>query len=243
MKIIKLDAIDSTNSFLKDLGRTTVLKNFTTVTAKQQLNGRGQQAGTWVAESGKNLTFSTYASFLALEIKNHKYLNFAVSLAVLETLTHLKVPNLQIKWPNDILAGNDKIAGILIENTLKEQKIHAAIIGIGLNVNQECFPVFSRKATSIKNCLQKEINLEDTLQLLLTSLQTKLALLKEGQFQLLETQYLEFLYKKNVPATFRNQQNVLFMGMIQGVSPKGKLQILLADDSLQEFGIKEVSFA
>ena len=202
MKIIKLDAIDSTNSFLKDLGRTTVLKNFTTVTAKQQLNGRGQEAGTWVSESGKNLTFSTYASFLALEIKNHKYLNFAVSLAVLETLIHLKVPNLQIKWPNDILAGNDKIAGILIENTLKEQKIQAAIIGIGLNVNQEYFPVFSRKATSIKNFLQKEINLEDTLQLLLTSLQNKLALLKEGQFQLLETQYLEFLYKKKRSSDF-----------------------------------------
>ena len=73
----------------------------------------------------------------------------------------MKVPNLQIKWPNDILAGNDKIAGILIENTLKEQKIQAAIIGIGLNVNQESFPVFSRKATSIKNCLQKEIDLEE----------------------------------------------------------------------------------
>ena len=110
MKIIKLDAIDSTNSFLKDLARTTVLEElYDGNSQNQQLNGRGQEAGTWVAESGKNLTFSTFASFLALEINNHKYLNFAVSLAVLETLIHLKVPNLQIKWPNDILAGNDKI--------------------------------------------------------------------------------------------------------------------------------------
>lgn len=243
MKIIKLDAIDSTNSFLKDLGRTSVLQNFTTVTTKQQLKGRGQQTGSWVSERGKNLTFSTYVSFLALETNSHKYLNFAVSLAVLEALKYLRIPNLQIKWPNDILAGNDKIAGILIENTLKEQKIQAAIIGIGLNVNQESFPVFSRKATSIKNCLQKETDLEDTLQLLLKHLQSKLALLNEGQYQLLEAQFLDCLYKKNVPTTFKDRENVLFMGMIQGVSPEGKLQILLKDDSIQEFGIKEVSFA
>ena len=109
MKIIKLDAIDSTNSFLKDLGRTSVLQNFTTVTAKQQLKGRGQQTGSWVSERGKNLTFSTYASFLGLEVKNQKHLSFAVSLAILEALKYLEIPNLQIKWPNDILAGNDKI--------------------------------------------------------------------------------------------------------------------------------------
>ena len=114
----------------------------------------------------------------------------------------MEIPNLQIKWPNDILAGNDKIAGILIENTLKEQKIHAAIIGIGLNVNQEHFPVFSRKATSIKNCLHKETDIEDILQLLLKHLQSKLALLNEGQYQLLEAQFLGCLYKKNVPNDF-----------------------------------------
>ena len=243
MKIIKLDAIDSTNSFLKDLARTTALENFTTVIAKEQKKGRGQQAGSWVSELDKNLTFSTYASFSGLQVKHQKYLNFAVSLAVLEVLKYLEIPNLQIKWPNDILVGNDKISGILIENTLKEQKIQAAIIGIGLNVNQESFPVFSRKATSIKNCLQKDSNLEDILQLLLQQLQSKLALLNEGQFELLEVQYLDLLYKKNVPTTFKNRENVLFMGIIKGVSSEGKLQILLDDDSTQEFGIKEVSFA
>jgi BirA family biotin operon repressor/biotin-[acetyl-CoA-carboxylase] ligase len=243
LKIIKLVAIASTNSFLKDLARTSVLENFTTVTTKQQKKGRGQQAGSWISEGGKNLTFSTYVSFLGLEIKQQKYLSFAVSLAVLEVLKHLEIPNLKIKWPNDILTGNDKIAGILIENTLKDKKIQAAIIGIGLNVNQESFPAFSRKATSIKNCLQKETDLEATLQLLLKRLQSKLALLNEGNFQLLEAQCLAFLYKKNVPTTFKNHKNALFMGMIKGVSPDGKLQILLDDDSIQEFGIKEVSFA
>ena len=243
MKIIKLDAIDSTNSFLKDLARTSVLENFTTVTAKQQTEGRGQHVSSWASSAGKNLTFSTYVSFLDLGVQHQRYLSFAVSLAVLEALKSMGISNLQIKWPNDILVGNDKISGILIENTLKEQKIQSAIIGIGLNVNQESFPVFSRKATSIKNALKKETDLEDTLQLLLQRLQSKLILLNERKFELLEAQYLDCLYKKNVPTTFKNRKNVLFMGIIKGVSPEGKLQILLDDDSIQEFGIKEVSFA
>ena len=79
--------------------------------------------------------------------------------------------------------------------------------------------------------------------MLLQQLQSKLALLNEGQFEFLEVQYLDLLYKKNVPTTFKNRENVLFMGIIKGVSSEGKLQILLDDDSTQEFGIKEVSFA
>ncbi len=243
MKRIKLDAIDSTNSFLKDLGRTSVLENFTTVTTKHQIKGRGQQSGSWISSAGKNLTFSVYVSFLDLGVKQQRFLNFAVSLAIFEALKSLQILNLQIKWPNDILAGNDKISGILIENTLKERKIQSAIIGIGLNVNQESFPLFSRKATSIKNCLQKKVDLEDTLQFLLKNLQSKLALLNAGKYEFLESQYLNYLYKKNVPTTFKNRENVLFMGIIKGVSSEGKLQILLEDDSIQEFGIKEVSFA
>ena len=243
MKIIKLDAIDSTNSFLKDLAKNSRVDNFTTVIAKQQKKGRGQQEVSWVSEVGKNLTSSTYVSFLNLEVAHQKYLNFAVSLAVFEALKGLNVLNLRIKWPNDILAGDDKIAGILIENSLKNKKIQSAVIGIGLNVNQEIFPTFARKATSLKKCLQKEFDLSEVLQLVLENIQTKIVLLNEGKLDVLENLYLSHLYKKNSPTTFKNSENVLFMGMIQGISLNGKLQILLEDDSIQEFGIKEVSFA
>jgi BirA family transcriptional regulator, biotin operon repressor / biotin---[acetyl-CoA-carboxylase] ligase len=243
LKRIKLDAIDSTNSFLKELARNSALENFTTVTTNHQKKGRGQQASSWVSEKGKNLTFSTFVSFLSLELKRQRYLNFAISLAVLETLNNFNVSNLRIKWPNDILVGDHKIAGILIENSIYNSQIQSSIIGIGLNVNQETFASFHRKATSLKICMQKEFDLELVLQSILESLVRAIALLNEGSFDLLEQQYLHYLYKKNVPTTFKNSKNILFMGMIQGVSSEGKLQILLENSTVKEFGIKEVSFA
>ena len=62
MNIIKLNAIDSTNSFLKELAQKSTLENFTAVVADQQTLGRGQLGTTWISEQGKNLTFSLLVS-------------------------------------------------------------------------------------------------------------------------------------------------------------------------------------
>ena len=243
MKIIKLDAIDSTNSFLKDLSRNSTLENFTTVVSKYQTKGRGQQGDYWISADGKNLTFSTFVSFVSLELHQHKYLNFAISIAILEVLKHLGVVNLKIKWPNDILAGNDKISGILIENSIKNKKIQSSVIGIGINVNQLAFPIFNRNATSLKKCLQKDFDLKELLNIFIKKIQIKVNLLNIGDFDALQEQYLNYLYKINVPTTFKDKENVLFMGIIIGISNNGKLRIRLENDSIKEFGIKEVSFA
>ena len=75
MKIIKLNAIDSTNSFLKELAQTTTLESYTVVVTKEQKNGRGQQAQKWISEPFKNLTTSVYISNIDLEINKQKYTN------------------------------------------------------------------------------------------------------------------------------------------------------------------------
>ena len=63
MKIIKFDAIDSTNTFLKELAHNSSLDSFTVVTAKAQKKGRGQMGTAWVSEPGKNLLCSIYVAF------------------------------------------------------------------------------------------------------------------------------------------------------------------------------------
>ena len=116
MKLIKLNAIDSTNSFLKELCRDYVLENFTVVVADEQTNGRGQQSKTWESEPFKNLTASIFATELHLDIIDVKYLNFTASLAVYDLLIDYNIPDISIKWPNDIMSGNKKLCGILIDN-------------------------------------------------------------------------------------------------------------------------------
>ncbi|MDB0616382.1 biotin--[acetyl-CoA-carboxylase] ligase [Tenacibaculum dicentrarchi] len=168
MKIIKLDAIGSTNSFLKDMSAKVLLDNFTVVVARNQTLGRGQVNANWKSEGGKNLTFSVFCRPEALCIADFKYLNYSVSLSVYELLISLKLPRLAIKWPNDILSENKKIAGILIENTLNIKNISTSIIGIGLNVNQNIFSDALPNASSVKRILKKEQDID--LDLLLDKL-------------------------------------------------------------------------
>ncbi len=243
MKTIKINATDSTNTFLKELAQNSAVENFTTVVANTQLKGRGQQNQKWFSEPNKNLTFSTFVIFDNFKIKHQKYLNYAISLAIYEVLFNENLPKLSIKWPNDIMSVNKKICGILIENTFIGNKIKNAVIGIGVNVNQECFPDFLKnKATSLKIENNNTYDLTILLNKLLLNIKVKIKLLKKECFTFLEDAYLKVLYKKNIPTMFKNSRDEIFIGIISGVSEDGKLQILLENDTIKEFGIKEVTF-
>lgn len=243
MKIIKLDAIDSTNTFLKELAYNTKPKNFTVVTAQTQKKGRGQMGTTWVSEPGENLLCSVYVAFDGFLVKDKVLINYAVSLAIVDVLASLNVPRLAIKWPNDILSSGAKISGILIENVMRGKEIESAIIGIGLNVNQITFPQHLNKVTSIRKEMSTRFCLDDLLVKLVVALKTRILLTSSEDAPSLKALYLNWLYKKNVPTMFKDSKDVLFMGKIIDVTSQGKLQIELEDDSIHEFGIKEVSFA
>ena len=139
MEIIKLNATNSTNTYLKNLIKEKPIADLSCVWALSQTQGRGQQGASWVAEPGKNLTFSVFKKFDQLPSEYHFLLNMEVSLAIFRALKKLYIPDLAVKWANDILSAKKKICGILIENTLHKEYITASVIGIGLNVNQLFF--------------------------------------------------------------------------------------------------------
>ena len=243
MKIIKLDAIDSTNSFLKELAHSNSLENYTIVTAREQKKGRGQMGTNWVSEPGKNLLCSVYVTFEGFPITHQVLINYAVSLAVVKTLERFNVSKLAIKWPNDILSSNQKLCGVLVENVIQNKEIKSAIIGVGLNINQEVFSDNILNATSVLNATGAKTTVEEVLEILIIELKQYLSFITNSNTNILKKSYLDKLYKKNIPTMFKNSQNDLFMGKIVGVSPLGKLQIELEDESIKEFEIKEVSFA
>jgi len=239
MRIIKLDATDSTNAYLKNVMQTEVLDDFTTVIANQQLKGRGQVGAAWHSERGKNLTISVLKRFNALNARRQFILNMAVSLAVYNTLKELQITNLSIKWPNDILSGNKKICGILIENVMQEQFISFSIIGIGLNVNQLSFPGL-KSATSIKLQSGRTIVLDELLDQLLNELKKILSGLEDIKFAKIKEAYEDYLFRKDKPSTFKNIENQLFTGYIRGISDSGKLRLEIEDHILQEYDLKEI---
>ena len=240
MRIIKLDAIDSTNTFLKKISSAETIEDYTVVVAKQQDKGRGQMGKLWLSKSGENLTFSVFKRIVGLTFLNQFYLSIVTSLALYKTLKYYKVPNLYVKWPNDILSANKKIAGVLIENVVKQNRLDYAIIGIGLNVNQTEFNNLI-SATSIKNSFGKTIDLDEVLNKFLIEFKSAYQRLESGAFEALKGDYESKLFRKNKPSTFKNAEGDLFSGFIKGISTSGNLVLLLEDQIIEEFTLNEIT--
>jgi len=213
--------------------------DFTVVSAENQTKGKGQLGSEWSSNVGENLTFSVFLDTSFLGLQNQFYLNCAVSIAVFNVIKKLLVPKLSVKWPNDILSHHKKIVGILIENIVKSNGSSYSVIGIGVNVNQAVFnPEF--KASSLKNILGKRFDLDELLILIIMELQNQIQKLKEGKFDELHQAYEKDLFRKNKPSTFMNAEGELFSGFIKNVTSSGELRVLLEDEILQEFRLKEV---
>lgn len=239
MNLIKLSAIDSTNTFLKNLASSEKVQNFTTVVAEHQTNGKGQRGANWIIEPGKNLTFSVlYTNYLTANASLFT-LNVIVAISVVEGLQMQSNLKFNIKWPNDILSDNKKIAGILIENSIKSQAEIQSIIGIGINVNQENFENLPQ-ASSLFLLEQRKIDKDLLLKNIVNRLEHNLNQLDYLEESWFWDQYQSFLYKKDIVSTFENALGQRFVGKIIKVTYGGKLKVQLEDDCEIDFDIKEV---
>ncbi|WOD42593.1 biotin--[acetyl-CoA-carboxylase] ligase [Hwangdonia lutea] len=239
MRIIKLDAIDSTNSFLKEMIYTEAIADYTIVVAKHQTNGRGQMGTTWDSDKGKNLMFSMFKDLSIHVVEFPFYISMAVSLAILKTLKALNIPQVRIKWPNDILSADKKICGILIENVIKN-KLNSTIIGVGINVNQTAFSNLPQ-ASSLKNITGVHYDLDEILHRIVKHIKSYSKLLQDGKYEAVKSEYEANLFRKNKPSTFKNAEGDLFSGFIIGVTKYGKLQVLLEDEIIKKFDLKEIT--
>ena len=239
MKIIKLNAIDSTNDFLKGMSGKASVENFTVVVAEDQTKGKGQMGAQWVSESGKNLTMSVLIKDLLSDINQIFSLNALVALSITSALREWNIPNLSIKWPNDIMSDNKKIGGILIENSIKAEGAIISIVGIGLNVNQTQFDLLP-KATSLSNLTGVLHDKEQLLLSIVSHLETNVGKFNSNSFLNLWESYNTMLFKKEIPMPFQSIDGKRFMGIIKEVDILGRLSILLEDDTLVSFEIKQI---
>ena len=239
MKIIKLNAIDSTNDFLKNMTRNEAVENFTVVVTQNQTKGKGQMGSTWNSEIGKNLIMSVLVKDLLDNVDEIFHLNVAISLAVIQVLEEFKIPKISIKWPNDIMSDNKKIAGVLIENSFKSDNTIESIVGIGLNVNQKEFSNLP-KASSLSVITNLEFDLDVILNKILFQIKRNCALISSNQSTYLWQKYHDNLFKKGLPMAFEDVNKNQFMGIIQEISIDGRLKLLLEDDSFKFYELKQI---
>ena len=239
MRIIKVNAIDSTNTYLRKMCNKELVVDYTIITTKEQTKGRGQMGAVWRSEKGKNLVFSTFKNLKYLKIENSFFVSMVTSLSILKALKETDIPNLKIKWPNDILSEKHKICGILIENVIKNNKLSSCIVGVGLNVNQTVFKNLP-KASSLKLITGKHYDLDELLIKIIKHMQHYFMRLDKGELSELKREYEVELFRKNKPSTFKDTEGNMFSGFIKGVSSSGKLNVLLEDEITQEFDLKEI---
>ncbi|MGM0944433.1 MAG: biotin--[acetyl-CoA-carboxylase] ligase [Bacteroidota bacterium] len=229
----------SSNDIALQLVREKRAKEGTIVICANQIKGKGQRGNSWESESGKNLTFSLILQPDFLDVTEQFYLNMAISVAVRRVLSDY-LPDIQVKWPNDfVIRGFGKIGGILIENSLGYKSWEFAIVGIGLNINQQAFATVG--ATSLRLMTGSSFDLEELFRLIITQIEQVYIRLKQAAFALIKKEYLSYLYLWEEWETFETRSG-LVKGKISGLDPLGRLELTLENNELQSFDFKEIRF-
>jgi BirA family biotin operon repressor/biotin-[acetyl-CoA-carboxylase] ligase len=215
-----------------------VLEEGTIVTADYQEGGRGMGEHSWLSNRGENLLMSVLLLPAFLSASKQFHLSRVVSLALCDVLGTMGIDP-RIKWPNDILTRNRKIAGILIENGITAGHISRSIVGIGLNLNQTAFPVFDVPASSLLLETGQFVDVNEIGGQVAEGLKNRYYELKMGHIEQLEKQYEERLYRAGISSVFRSGEDS-FEGYIRGVNEFGELMVE-SGGRIRTFGYGSIS--
>jgi BirA family biotin operon repressor/biotin-[acetyl-CoA-carboxylase] ligase len=248
--IIRLTEVNSTNVFARNLLNTDKnIREGTLIIAQKQTEGKGQAGNTWESEENKNIILSIILFPNFIELNNIFSLNMAISLAVNDCLSYIIKEHkfilrqsCLVKWPNDIYFGNNKLSGILIENTFLGNILKNSIIGIGINVNQEKFSKNIPNPSSLKIITGKEISLEYLLTKLQDNINQRYSQLRNNEYKKLKEDYINRLYLYNKSAKYI-YRDIEIQARIIDVLSSGKL-ILLNEftNSVIECYFQEIKF-
>ncbi|MCQ2226466.1 MAG: biotin--[acetyl-CoA-carboxylase] ligase [Bacteroidales bacterium] len=243
MKTYHYSEIDSTNSQLRRLIVSGEADNFMIVTADYQTAGRGQVGNCWESENNKNLLFSILLRPQSLDVRLQYYLSMAISVAVVAAISPIVASaSVKVKWPNDIYVGDKKLAGILIENTLRETKIGDCIVGIGLNVNQDKFLSDAPNPVSMLNITGREHDISLIAESIRRHMMLALDDVNNQRWSDIISAYMSILYRYDGEFhPFRDPQGD-FMARISAVEPDGHIHLIDEKFSERIYTFKEVEF-
>ncbi|MEI6274376.1 MAG: biotin--[acetyl-CoA-carboxylase] ligase [Prolixibacteraceae bacterium] len=239
--IVHLDIVDSTNNYAAKELLTKSLNDGTVFIAACQNSGKGQGGSSWESAADRNLTFSIVLYPPNLDVARQFSISKAIALGITDFLA-VYIGNLSIKWPNDIYAGDQKIAGILIETAVTTGKLSRAIVGIGLNVNQERFVSDAPNPISLRNLTGNNYDLSALLGELCSKLDLRYLQLFEGKSELVGNDYESQLFRRGQWAKYF-ADGIYFEGMITGTDADGRLLILNREGLIRSFQFKEVQFS
>lgn len=237
---ISLDEVDSTNNYAMGQLAKGPVKEGTAWYANFQQQGRGQRGKSWLAEAGSNINLSVVLQPVMLSPSDLFVLNALVALAAYDFFKTYGGVESSIKWSNDIYWRDKKAGGILIENVIRGSKWTHAVIGIGINVNQETFPASLPNPVSLRQVTGRSWDPESLARALCKQLEARYNAMDPGRTAAVIEEYEHRMFRLREPALFV-MNGETFEGCIHGVERDGRL-ILQRGTRLLRLGFGEVRF-
>lgn len=226
----------STNNLLNKMARLYELPEGFVVYTDFQESGRGQQGNSWESEREKNLLFSMLLYPEHIPIHEQFIISQIASIGIKHVLDQY-IENVTIKWPNDIYWNDKKLAGMLIENSLKGANIKDSIVGIGVNINQEKFE-HSPNPISMKQITGETYSREKLQKEMTDSI---LDIYCNWDAERIRTVYMQMLYRKDAYHFYKAQEET-FEAKISAIQPDGRLDLDDRKGNRRSFYFKEVQF-
>ena len=222
---VSFSAVDSTNEEGRRLIEQGIAQSGMAIFTANQQKGKGQRGKKWASEKDQGIALTILLQPHFLTVSQQFLLSASVAMGVRNFLAEQggQPERFTIKWPNDIYYGNRKIAGILIENTIRPNAgWQWAVIGIGININQENFSEELPNPISLFQITQQKKESSTLAKELCLSLNQSLQSLVETTPQQVIDAYQAQLYKRGELCSFKKGE-VAFQAVPLGITTTGEL--------------------
>jgi BirA family biotin operon repressor/biotin-[acetyl-CoA-carboxylase] ligase len=234
-QLIELESVDSTNNYAMARIHEGLASDGLVCLARRQWAGKGQRGKTWLSDPGQNLTMSLVIRPVSLNLSQQFLFSAAVALGILDFVQAMEIRYWSIKWPNDIYWNDRKAAGILIESIIQGKNWSFAVVGVGMNLNQEFFPEEIPNAISLKQITGNVYDPVHFAKGLVPVIQSRINSLRKDQDHILNG-FNHSLYKRNQTIILKKGKD-LIQARLLGVDIMG---FLLTDQG--SFGPGDVDF-
>lgn len=235
--ILFFEKIDSTNIYAKKLAKEGVLEGCVVVADKQE-KGRGRKDRTWTSPEG-GLWFSIIV-YPGIPPQNAMIITMAASVSIVEAIIKNTGLKPEIKWPNDVLINGKKISGILTELDAEIDRINYAVVGIGINVNNNILKDLEDVATSLKIQAKKNCSRVELLADILNNFDKNYSYIKSGDFGFIRDSW--FIHANIIGKKVEiSRETDKIVGVISDIDESGCL-ILKTDQGFERIITGDVKF-
>jgi len=238
-KVILLSSIDSTSNYLSQNWKESPGEGRVCI-AEHQTAGRGRKGRQWISPFGANFYFSIGLE-LPLGLSALGGVSLLVGMSLCQTLNRYTSGKVRIKWPNDLLIGGKKLAGILVEASGETNDLSFLNIGVGVNWSmlEQQGEAIDQPWTNLKKHLTKEVDRTQILSECLKELDAALVTFLDDGFRPLVSAWSEVsaFYKKDVTIHLPNKK---IHGQEVGIEQNGALRVATSEGT-QVFHSGEVS--